>query len=494
MKTRPTRPELSPAAQRVLVDERIRQDFVSFIRKSFETVVPGELLHLNWHIRAIAHALDEVRRGKIKRLIINVPPRHLKSITTSVAFPSFLLGHDPTKKIVCVSYSSELAVKHALDCRAVIQSDWYRRLFPKTRISPDKNTELETLTTMRGGRFATSVGGTLTGRGGNLIILDDPINPKQAMSEASRTMVTRWYQTTLLSRLNLKGEDAIVVVMQRLHVDDLVGVLLDEGGWHHLNIPAIAEMPQQVPLGMGQFKRRKINDVLDPLREPREVLVGLKASMGTMDFSAQYQQQPIPAEGNLIKREWLKFYQTVPKRQLTDIIIISWDTAMKASELADYSVGTIWLVQHANTYLLDVVRGRYDYPNLKRAAIGTQVKWPGSHVLIEDKGSGTSLIQDLRSQNIPVIAIQPAGDKETRLFTNQAQFESGSVHFPQRALWLDDLIAELLAFPQVRHDDQVDSIAQALTWIEQKRRSLNATFVSPIIVKIRSPYSHLYGD
>ena len=143
----------------------------------------GRNLHLNWHIRAIAHALNEVRRGRIKRLIITLPPRHLKSITASVAFPAYVLGHDPSKKIVCVSYSNELAVKHALDCRAVMKSGWFR-LFPECRISSDKNTEWKCLTTMRGGRFATSVGGTLTGRGGNIIILDDPMNPKQAMSEA----------------------------------------------------------------------------------------------------------------------------------------------------------------------------------------------------------------------------------------------------------------------------------------------------------------------
>ena len=482
---------LSPAAQRVLVDESIRQDLVSFIRKTFETVVPGEELHLNWHIRAIAHVLDKVRHGRIKRLIITLPPRHLKSITTSVAFPAFVLGHDPTKKIICVSYSSELAVKHALDCRAVMKSSWYRRLFPTCRISPDKNTELESLTTMRGGRFATSVGGTLTGRGGNIIILDDPMNPKQAMSEVARTSVPRWYKSTLLSRLNLKGEDAIIIVMQRLHVDDLVGVLLEEDGWHHLNIPAIADTRQRIRLGERQFKLRKPGDLLDPLREPQHVLTELRTSMGTMVFSAQYLQQPIPAEGNLIKREWLKFYQTPPLREPQDLIIISWDTAMKASELADYSVGTVWLMQGANAYLLDVVRDRFDYPELKRAVVNTRNKWPGSYTLVEDKGSGTSLIQDLRSQNIPVIAMRPEADKVTRLYANQPHFESGSVHFPQGASWLDDLLTELLAFPHGRHDDQVDSITQALTWISQKRRSFG-TIVSPIIVKVRNPFREAF--
>ena len=479
---------LSAALQRALVDRQIRTDLVAFTQKTFETVVPGEDLHLNWHIRAIADRLEKVRQGKIKRLIITVPPRHLKSITASVAFPAFVLGQDPTKKIICVSYSSELATKHALDCRTVMQADWFRRLYPGTRISRDKNTELETLTTMRGGRYATSVGGTLTGRGGNIIILDDPMNPKQAMSEASRTMVTHWYKSTLLSRLNLKGEDAIIVVMQRLHVDDLVGVLLEEGGWHHLNIPAIADATQRISLGDGQFKRREPGNVLDPRREPKHVLDSQKAAMGTAEFSAQYLQQPIPAEGSMIKREWLRFYQTPPDRQPNDMIVTSWDTAMKATELADYSVGTIWLMQGPNAYLLDVVRGRYDYPDLKRAVMNAQTKWPGSQVLIEDKGSGTSLIQDLRGQKLPVIPIQPQGDKETRVYANQAQFESGAVHFPQTASWLDELLGELLAFPRGRHDDQVDSITQALTWYVEKRRNTIA-FVAPIILRIRSPFA-----
>src|SRR5436305_6545216 len=158
---------LSYVAQRAAVDELLRRDFVAFIRRTFETVVPGETLRLNWHIRAMTHVLEQVRRGKINRLIITIPPRHLKSITTSVAFPAFALGHDPTKKIIAVSYSTDLSTKHARDFRAVVNSDWYRRLFPAMRISSEKNTELETVTTMRGGRLATSPGGTLPGLGGN---------------------------------------------------------------------------------------------------------------------------------------------------------------------------------------------------------------------------------------------------------------------------------------------------------------------------------------
>jgi predicted phage terminase large subunit-like protein len=486
--------DLSPAVRRALVDECMRQDLVAFIRRTFETVVPGESLHLNWHIRAMAHALEQVRSGLIKRLIITVPPRHLKSITTSVAFPAYVLGHDPSKKFVCVSYSNELSIKHANDCRTVIKSDWYRGIFPRTRISPDKDTETEMLTTMRGGRLATSVGGTLTGRGGNIIILDDPMNPKQAMSEASRTSTIQWFRTTLLSRLNLKGEDAIIIVMQRLHVDDLVGILLEEGGWDHLDIPAIADGPQKIPMGLKTFYRRYEGDVLDSIREPMDVLISMKASMGTMDFSAQYLQRPIPAEGNLIRREWLKYYQVPPDRQPKDMIVISWDTAMKSTELADYSVGTVWHVQGNKFFLLDLIRGHYDYPELKRAVLNVKNRWPSSHMLVEDKGSGTSLIQDLRRDGVPVISIRPEGDKVSRLFANQAQFESGSVWFPQDADWMPDLVSELMAFPSVRHDDQVDSISQALTWIDGKLRGWERVpIVAPILVRIRSPIKEALG-
>src|SRR5262249_32248096 len=153
---------------------------------------------------------------------------------------------------------------------------------------------------------------------------------------------------------------------------DLGGVLLQEGGWHHLNIPAIADAPHRIALGEGRFKLRDPNDLLDPCREPADVLAGLKTSMGTLEFSAQYLQQPVPAEGNLIRREWLKYYQSAPDPQLGDMVIISWDTAMKATESADYSVGTVWLMQKENTYLLDLLRGRHDYPELKRLVIASQ--------------------------------------------------------------------------------------------------------------------------
>ena len=287
-----------------LIDAISRVDLYSFVQRIFPIVSAGSPFLPNWHIEAMTYALTGVMRGETKRQIITVPPRSLKSICASVAFPAFVLGHDPTRRIICVSYSEGLARKHANDFRAVMRSPLYRRLFPGTRISAAKDTELEVMTTARGFRYATSVGGTLTGRGGNLLILDDPLNAQDAHSERARESLKQWYANTLLSRLDNKADDAIIVVTQRLHVDDLVGHLLEEGGWTELSLPAIAEVEQVVPLGPDRYHYRKVGELLHPEREPAWALENLKRTMGSIDFAAQYQQQPVPPGGNLIKWDW----------------------------------------------------------------------------------------------------------------------------------------------------------------------------------------------
>jgi hypothetical protein len=213
----------------------------------------GDELMLNWHIEAITHALTKVMRGETTRLIITLPPRALKSICASVAFPAFVLGHDPKRRIICVSYSESLARKHANDCRALMRSARYRGLFPGTRISSTKDTELEAMTSTRGFRLATSVGGTLTGRGGNLIVIDDPMKPQDAQSQSARENTVQWYANTLLTRLDNKARDSIVVVMQRLHLDDLVGYLLDQGAGRISICPPSPKLRNLSSLGWDAF-------------------------------------------------------------------------------------------------------------------------------------------------------------------------------------------------------------------------------------------------
>jgi predicted phage terminase large subunit-like protein len=476
--------KLSPAGRRQYLDMMLAADFSAFVMRVFETVSPGDVFLPNWHIDAMAYAAERVICGQTKRLIATVPPRHLKSIVFTVALSAYLLGHDPTKRIICVSYSNELTIKHALDFRAVVSSEWYRRVFPKTRVSKEKDTQFETMTTARGYRFATSLGGTLTGRGADLIVLDDPQKPEEALSEAQRNSAAQWFDTTLLSRLDSKSEGPVVVVMQRLHEDDLAGRLLEKGGWEHLKIAAIAEEDGSIPIGPRCVYNRTAGTLIDPRRESREDLERLRQSMGELFFSAQYQQEPIPLAGNLIKAEWFKSYEMPPIQAYDDLLVISIDTAMKGSPSADYSVATVWLSRGENAYLLDLWRDRVDYPELRRAISRLREMYPTAVFLIEDKGSGTSLIQDLRSEDKAPIAVDPEGDKVTRLAAVSPQFESGAVWFPKTAPWLSSFKAELLGFPNVKYDDQVDSTSQALLWIKRHRQN-EIRFVEPIIFSRR---------
>jgi hypothetical protein len=206
------------------------------------------------------------------------------------------------------------------------------------------------------------------------------------------------FDTTLLSRLDSKTEGVVVLVMQRVHEDDLAGRLLDKGGWEHLKVSAISESDERVPIGGPRYHRRKIGDVIDPKGDSYEALLDMKRSMGELYFSAQYQQEPIPTAGNLIKSVWLKTCDAAPQITPDDRLVISLDTAMKGTELSDFSVATVWLVRKDNCYLLDLWRKRVDYPDLKRAVLHLADKYRGAALLIEDKGSGTSLIQDLRAE------------------------------------------------------------------------------------------------
>ena len=446
-----------------IVQALLRHDLRAFVHKVFVALTLGQTYVRNWHIDAIIYQLERIRRGEIRRLIINMPPRSLKSITASVAFPAFLLGHDPTKRIICVSYSGDLAKKHSNDFRAVLESAWYREIFPDTRIGLYKNTETEIELTQRGFRLATSVGGTLTGRGGDIIVIDDPIKPSDAYSEPQRNAANNWFANTLLSRLDDKRTGAIVVVMQRVHLDDLTGYLLGQSDeWELLSLPAIAYADETVPISLNRHYRRKAGEALS-VREPLETLEVMKLEIGSDAFSAQYQQTPVPPGGMMVKREWIKRYSELPPRSEWLLVLQSWDTATKGGPDNDWSVGTTWIFARGKRwYLIDVVRFRGDYPKLKAEVVSAAKKWKSHKILVEDKGTGTSLVQELKRQIAGIIAVEPEGDKVARMAVASAKIEAGQVFFPESARWLPDLEAELFAFPGSRHDDQCDSISQAL--------------------------------
>lgn len=450
----------------------LRSDFTSFVRKVFATLNPGNAYLHNWHVQAIVHELMEMVEGRNHRLIINLPPRHLKSVIASVALPAWLLGHDPTCRIVCVSYSGDLAAKFTRDFRRVITSPWYREIFPGTIIA--KNTEMEVETTRTGSRYATSVQGTLTGRGGDWIIIDDPMKQDEAESEARRTDVREWFTGTALNRLDNRATGRILVVMQRVHLQDLSGMLLDIGTWRHLKLPAIAEEEAVIPLGWGRFHQRTHGSLLHPQREPLERLEELKKAMGSRAFAAQYQQEPVPGDGQIIRTAWFKRYvrPELPEPSHNVLTVISVDTAQKGLLTSDYSVAMVIRYDRKTrlSYIIDIIRGQLDYPDLRRKIFDLHYRHRPHHWVIEDRGSGTSLIQELNRDYIRPIAINPKGDKLSRVQAITPYLERGEVLLPENTPWIDDFLAETATYPQGRYDDQVDALAQYLNWVEDGTR------------------------
>src|SRR3984893_3638951 len=261
-------------------------DFRALVASVFGLLRPGIEFKPNWPIDAMAHKVSQVASGDVKRLIITVPPRHLKSIIASVALPAWYLGHNPSERVICVSYSAELAKTHANDFRRVVTDPTYQAVFPKMVLARETGSEIHT--TLRGRRYATSIQGTLTGRGGNLFIIDDPLKPGDAQSEVSRERVIEWYRSTLVTRPDDKQAARIMVVMQRIHVDDLVGYLLEnDAGFEVLSLPSVAQCTTTYDLGGDRTHTREKGDLLHPAHEPAEVLREIKKSMASMLFSAQ---------------------------------------------------------------------------------------------------------------------------------------------------------------------------------------------------------------
>jgi len=461
--------DLTPYDRHLLLayrDRLLKEHLPGFISQAFSTVNPGTDYLPNWHIDLIADYLEAVRRSEITRLIVNMPPRALKSVCVSVAWPAWLLGHDPACRIMCASYSQALAIRHALDTRLILGEPWYERLFPDTRIVPGENEKKKIVTTARGFRFATSVGGTATGEGGDVLIVDDPLNPVQAASATQRERANQWFDQTFSTRLNDKKRGRIVVVMQRLHAQDLSGHLLEQGGWEQLLLPAIAERRTVIGCGGKKFTRRE-GSILHPEREDAQALERARQQLGSYGFAAQYQQSPLAAEGAMIQAQWLVRYRDAP--QDFTRITQSWDTAIKAASSNDASVCITFGEREGMHYVLDVLSLRAEYPALKRALVAQAARWQPQAVLVEDKASGQSLLQDARREtNLPLIARLPRQDKLTRVAACSAMIEAGKLALPHHAPWLAAFEEELLAFPNAAHDDQVDALSQYLLWVRER--------------------------
>ena len=392
----------------------------------------------------------------------------------SVAFPAWVLGRDPTKKVCCISYNSDLAQDFSQQCRTVMGQPWYRHVFPLVRVSSKKDTVKEFHMAGGGRRIATGVGGTHTGKGGDIIIIDDAMKAEDAHSEPKREAVHKWFRNTLASRLDDRKRGGIVVVAQRLHEDDLVGRLSQSGIWEILNLPAIATEEQVLDLGDDMHWPRRPGDLLHPERIGQAELDMIRAELGSDTFEAQYQQRPTLPGGNLIKLEWFGRYKGNPRPSDYEAVVQSWDTAAVPGNTNDWSVCTTWGLLGPHIDLLDVHRAQYGFPELLCTAKDLGKKWKPRLIVVEKASSGIQLGQQLWNDGLREIvqALNPEGDKVGRMAAQSPKIEQGQVRLPVKAPWRDCYLSECAAFPNGKHDDQVDSTSQLLRTLDKRPRQI----------------------
>lgn len=446
-----------------------RLDFLVFLGRVMAELEPGTHYEENWHLEVITTKLLAVQAGENRRLIINMPPRAMKTITVSIAFAAWILGHDPTRRIMCVTYSQDVAKAQAVQFQRIVRSGWYRTCFPECR-SAVPNRTLEWQTTKGGYRLATSIEGSVLGRGADYIILDDPNKGQEIFSKVARTRVHDAWDNVISTRLNHQKESAIICVMQRLHDEDLAGHMMEQDDYDLLTIPAIATRKERWDLGNGRMHVRNEGQCIQPSRMGAVELDRQKRIMGATAFSAQYQQQPVPDDGVVIRRAWLRYCDEYP--EAFETVLVSWDTASTLSDDADWSVGTVWGLADGEIYLLDVIRDRMEAPGLTRLIENTHIEQGADITLIEDADLGRAIAQNLfnTSRRCRPHLVKPRIEKIARMQARAVMFETGKIVLPREAPWLSSYLDELLGFPNRRHDDQVDSTSQALDWFQRRMR------------------------
>jgi predicted phage terminase large subunit-like protein len=404
------------------------------------------------HIDQLDAALEWATSTPNARLIVTFPPRHSKSLNVSEHLPAWFIGNHPDKRVIGAAHSASLAYTFSRRVRNKITD--YRWPFPNVTIAEDKGAvQAWDIDNHQGGYVAVGVGGSPTGQGGDLIIIDDPIrSAADAESQTVRDALWEWYQGTLRTRLEPGG--SIVLTATRWHMDDLTGRLLaaqEAGGeqWRHLHMPAINDA----------------GEALWPERWPVDALDLIKRAVGVRVFEAQYQGHPSPAEGDTLKRDWWKFWTERPALTSFDSLIQSWDMTFRETARGSYVVGQVWGAINADRYLLAQTRLRTDFPGSVAAMRELSADWPLTREkLVENKANGPAIVATLQHEIPGLIEVQPEGGKEARANAVAWQIEAGNVYLPdpKRHPWVADFIEECAAFPNGANDDQVDAMTQAL--------------------------------
>jgi len=456
------------------------------------------------HIALVADHLMAVERGDITRLMIFLPPRHGKTMLTSEFFPAWFLGRNPEKQIIAATYSFDRAGDVGRKVRNQAIDPIYKEIFPECHVSADSKSASKLGTLQGGNYFSVGVGGATVGRGAHLFLIDDPLKSRaDAESEITQRRLRDWFQSVAYTRL-MPGKSGIILIMTRWSYYDLAGYLLAEQkheNWTVINLPAIAEDNDEIGRTNGE--------AIWPSRYPVPILNNIKKTVGTREWNSQYQQRPLPEEGGMVKLDWFKRYtfkehrdidlnsrQTKSEQERTELlarqtairmlgrtdvgstkfikIVASWDTAFKESQLNDPSACTVWGVTNSNLYyLLWVINQRLEFPELVKKVIEVHERNKNHFnfsagqcpVLVEDRASGQSLIQELkRYTSIPVIAIKADANKQVRLSETTSIMEAGRVWLPESAVWLVDYETQICQFPYSKFDDMVDSTSQFLRW------------------------------
>jgi|TARA_R110002153_G_scaffold5398_1_gene25303 predicted phage terminase large subunit-like protein len=450
--------KVAPMLERLnKLDEREekQKDFMSFVKYVWPDFIEGA------HHKIYAEKLQAVADGKIKRLIINMPPRHTKSEFASYLFPTWLMGRDPTKKIIQATHTAELAVGFGRKVKNLIENEDFQDIFPDVKLAVDAKASGRWSTNAGGEYYAVGVGGALAGRGADLAIIDDPVSEQDALSSTALDTIYEWYTSGPRQRLQPGG--SIIIVMTRWSIRDLTAKVLAKQSEKGADKWEIVEFPAIMPSGKSLW----------PEYWKLEELEGVKASIPVGKWNAQYMQNPTAEEGAIIKREWWQKWEKEDPPEC-NYIIQSYDTAFSKSDRADYSAVTTWGIftepktNEEHIMLLDAVKGRWEFPQLKEEANELYKLYDPDMVLIEQKGSGMPLTQELRRMGIPVTPFTPSrgADKFTRMHSCAPVFESGMVWCPETN-FADEVMEECASFPNGEHDDLADSMTQAILRFRQ---------------------------
>ena len=479
-----TRPDLLINLERELAERSLYE----FVRQAWHVIEPSTVFVPGWHIEVICGHLEAISLGQLRNLVINIPPRHMKSLLVSVFWPAWEWTRWPDRRWLYSSYASSLSIRDSVNCRRLLESPWYRaRWGHMFRLTSDQNTKGRFDNSRSGYRLSISVGGATTGEGGDRIVCDDPHNVAEVESDTVRQGTINWFDVALSTRVNDPKTCAKVVVMQRCHQRDLSGHLLEQGGWEHLCLPAEYEGPGRTTSIGFVDPRTEIGELLWKDRFGPKEIEDAKRSLGSYGAAGQLQQRPSPAGGGVFKRHWFRYFQprgmnlppvivrlpdgttvSIPAievpRQM-DEQLQSWDCSFKDLATSDYVVGQVWGRLGAWFFLGDQVRGRMDCPGTVKAVRAMKAKWPGTMaILVEDKANGSAVIQMLSHEIPGILPVSPGGGKVARAQAISPLVEAGNIYLPHPdyAPWVNDFVEECVSFPNGAHDDQVDAMTQVL--------------------------------